>query len=223
MRKFMLLGLIFSISLAFGKEKTKQDPLTKPYNPFSLIMPAKELLVQMPVDRVLDMGASAYGHGFYGRALYFYTNVIELFPKDHTAVAWAHYETAYIYNKRFQREKALEHLDVILGMPQAPATVQALAQTLAIRIRNPKAYRVYLKQEDAVFLADKKAKSVLDKQIAKEEAAADKARRALQKERKKREKEERKALQAAQKAEQKARQKQAKEDEKLNKLSKESF
>ena len=93
----------------------------------------------------------------------------------------------------------MEYFDKVLQLNNAPSTVQNLARVMASRIRNKKEFDVLKKQEDVVFLADKKARSTLDKQIAKEEKTAEKLQRQLSKERKKREKEEKELLKKAKK------------------------
>lgn len=170
-----------------------------PYNPYSIYVPSTNILRQLPPDRILDMGASAYGISFFGRALYFYTNVIALFPKDIKSVAWATYETGFIYYRKYQYKKALEYFNKVLEMKSNPIATEALAKIMVNRLTHPKEYKIFLKQEDLIFLQDKKAKALLDKQIAKERNIAEKTRRAIAKERKKKEKAEQKRLKAEKK------------------------
>lgn len=174
-----------------------------PYNAFSITVPSSELLAKVSSKRVMDMAATAYSHNFLTKSLYFYTNVIALFPKDTVAVAWANYEAGYIHFHRKQYEKAVKYFDAVLELRGTPTTVQNLSKQMAGRIRNEKEYKTLRKQEDVVFIADKKARALLDKQIAKEEREAEKLQRALSKERKKREKEEKRLLKEAEKAEKK--------------------
>ncbi|MGL5956927.1 MAG: hypothetical protein ACRC0X_10100 [Brevinema sp.] len=174
-----------------------------PYNPYSIYVPSEEILRQLPADRVLDMGATAYSANFYNKSLYFYTNAIDIFANNPTAVAWASYEAGFIYFNRRKYNQALAYFDQILNLRGAPTTVQNLARMMTARIRNRKEYKTLIKQEDIVFLADKKAQSVLNKQISKEERVAEKIQREMTKERKRREKEEKRLLKETEKAEKK--------------------
>ena len=182
------------------EEKTSSYDIMPPYNPYSIYVPSKDILSQLSANRVMDMAASAYAINYSGKALYFYTNVIDIFKSDTAAVAWANYEAGFIHYNKNQDKKALEYFDAILQLKGAPTTTQSLAKMIANRIRNPKEFKVFKKQEDIIFLADRKAKSFLDKQIAREEKVAAKNQRALAKERKKREKEEQQAIKDAEKA-----------------------
>ncbi len=187
-------------------KKANSHDILPTYNPYSIYVPSKNVLSQLPADRVLDLGATAYTANFSKKAIYFYTNAIDIFSKDATTVAWATYETAFIYFNTRQNAKALEYFDRVLEVRGAPSTVQNLAKMMSNRIRNKKEFKTLQAQEDVVFLADKKAQSVLNKQITKEERNAEKRQRELAKERKKREKEEKRLQKEAEKAE-KARQK----------------
>lgn len=169
------------------------------YNPYSLYVPSTNILIQLPPDRVLDMGAIAYANSFFQKSLYFYTNAVELFANDSRIVSSALYETAYIYYVKKQHKKALEILDKIIQIPGTPTAIQLLTKSLRNKIVNYKAYELFLKQEDVVFLEDKKAQAMQDRQIGREERAAAKRRRELVKERKAREKAEKKAAQEAEK------------------------
>ncbi len=171
------------------------------YNPYSVHVPSKSVLSQLSATRVLDLGATAYAANFPKKALYFYTNAIDIFSSDGTTVAWATYEAGFIYYNKRQNKKALEYFDRVDEIRGAPSTVQNLAKMMSARLRNQKEYVTLVKQEDIVFLADKKAQSVLNKQIAKEERNAEKLQQELAKERKKREKEERRLQKEAEKAE----------------------
>ncbi len=171
------------------------------YNPYSIYVPSRSTLEQLSATRVLDLGASAYAANFPKKAIYFYTNAIDIFSGDGATVAWATYETGFIYYNKRQYKKALEYFDKVDEVRGAPSTAQNLAKMMTARLRNQKEYNTLQKQEDVVFLADKKAQSVLDKQIAKEERNAEKLQRELAKERKRREKEEAKLLKDAEKAE----------------------
>ena len=205
---FFVLNIVAPINAMIVKDPTIKPPkkgevITKeilpPYNPYSLYVPSKNILKQLPTDRVLDIAAAAYAVNFLTKSIYFYTNAIEIFSNDIGTVAWATYETGFIYFQKKQLKLALEYFDKVLQLNNAPSTVQNLARVMASRIRNKKEFDVLKKQEDVVFLADKKARSTLDKQIAKEEKAAEKLQRQLSKERKKREKEEKKLLKKAKK------------------------
>lgn len=170
-----------------------------PYNPYSIYVPTKELLSKLPADRVMDIAASAYAASYYNKALYFYQNAVQIFPDQPRIVSWAMYEIGFIYFNKRQKTKALDYFDKVIQIDNAPTTAQSLARMMAARIRNEKEYKTFQKQDDIVFLEDKKARSILDKQIAREERATEKIQRQLAKERKRREKEERKALKQAEK------------------------
>ncbi|MGL4393698.1 MAG: tetratricopeptide repeat protein [Brevinema sp.] len=170
-----------------------------PYNPYSLFVPSSEFLKQLPSDRVLDMGAAAYGTSFYTKALYFYTNAIELFS-DNRVQALANYETAYIYFRKKKNDKAVEYFEKVIGTPGVNVALESLSKMMINRILNETAYKIYMKQEDLLFLEEKKAQKVLNTQIAKEERVAAARRRQLSKDRKAREKAERDALKAEEKA-----------------------
>ncbi|MGL4676539.1 MAG: hypothetical protein ACRCWI_02585 [Brevinema sp.] len=216
MIKFFLLWMLAvvpSYTMMIKDSKTsipKQESISStydivpPYNPYSLYVPSKEALQKLPPERVLDMGASAYSANFYKKSLYFYTNAAEIFIKDPKIIAWAMYEAGFIYANKRQYSHALTYFDQILNLRGAPTTVQNLARMMSARIRNRKEYKVVMKQEDLVFLADKKAQSLLDKQIAKEERVAEKTQRQMAKERKRREKEEKRLLKEAEKIDKKS-------------------
>lgn len=218
MRKAYVLGLlVLSITPLYslilkdvkGEIPENGNPTTfdilPPYNAFALTVPSPAVLAQVTSKRVLDMAATAYSHHFLEKSLYFYTNVIALFPDDTIAIAWANYEAGFIYFNRRQYNTALDYFDDVLELRGAPTTVQNLSKQMAARIRNRKEFKALRKQEDLLFLADKKARQQLDKQIAKEEREAEKIQIALSKERRRREREEKQALKKAAKEEEKRR------------------
>ena len=205
---FFVLSIVAPINAMIVKDPKMKPPkegepvnteILPPYNPYSLYVPSKDILKQLPVDRVLDIAATAYAANFLTKSIYFYTNAIDIFAKDAKTVAWANYEVGFIYFKKNQKKLALEHFDKVLQLKNAPAVVQNLARMMSSRIRNKKEFDTLKKQEDVLFLADKKARSVLDKQIAKEEKTAEKLQRQLSKERKVREKEELRLLKESEK------------------------
>ena len=205
---FFVLGIATPSNAMIVKDPKIKPPkegevvdteILPPYNPYSMYVPSKDILKQLPADRVLDIAATAYAANFLTKSIYFYTNAIEIFAKDTKTVAWANYEVGFIYFKKNKQKSALEYFDKVLQLNNAPTTVQNLARMMASRIRNEKEFKTLNKQEDVVFLADKKARSVLDKQIAKEEKTAEKLQRQLSKERKTREKEEIRLLKEAEK------------------------
>ena len=221
---FFVLSTVTPINAMIVKDPKMKAPtegevanteVLPPYNPYSLYVPSKDILKQLPVDRVLDIAATAYAANFLTKSIYFYTNAIDIFANDTKTVAWANYEVGFIYFKKNQRKLALEYFDKVLQLNNAPTTVQNLARMMASRVRNKKEFDTLNKQEDVIFLADKKARSVLDKQIAKEEKTAEKLQRQLSKERKTREKEERRLLKDAEKEKQRF----AKEEAKKLKVS----
>ncbi|MGL4561191.1 MAG: tetratricopeptide repeat protein [Brevinema sp.] len=169
------------------------------YNPFSLYVPSSNILKLLPPDRVLDMGAAAYAQSFFQKSIYFYTNAIALFADDNRIKAFALYETGYIYYKKKQYKKALEYFDQILAIKGLTTAIESLAKSMINKIVNHKAYNLYMKQEDLLFLEEKQTQRILDKQIAKEERIAEARRRQLAKERRVRERAEKKALKQAQK------------------------
>lgn len=180
-------------------EKVVSQEIMAPYKPYSLYVPSTNILAQLSPDRVLDLGATAYAANFPTKAIYFYTNAAVLFSENARIVAWANYETGFIYLNRRQKKKALEYFDKVIQMRNAPTTTQNLAKMMATRVRNEKEFKILQKQEDVLFLADQKAQSILNKQIAKEERIAEKSQRELTKERKRREKEEKRLLKEAEK------------------------
>jgi len=193
---FIIVNDSYTMIIKDPQEPSKEEKkillydVIPPYNPYSIYVPSTNILKQLSPDRILDMGASAYGLSFTTRAIYFYTNVIALFPNDTKSVAWATYESGYIYYRRRQYKKALEYFSKVLEMKGNPIATEALAKVMVNRLKNSKEYKIFLKQEDIIFLQDKKAKSILDKQISKERDIAEKARKVMAKGRKKREKEE---------------------------------
>ena len=216
---FFILNIVAPINAMIVKDPKMKPPkegepanteILPPYNPYSLYVPSKDVLEQLPVDRVLDIAATAYAANFLTKSIYFYTNAIDIFAKDAKTVAWANYEVGFIYFKKNQKKLALEHFDKVLQLKNAPAVVQNLARMMSSRIRNKKEFDTLKKQEDVLFLADKKARSVLDKQIAKEEKTAEKLQRELSKERKTREKEEIRILKEAEKEKQRLAKEEAK-------------
>ena len=216
---FFILNIVAPINAMIVKDPKMKPPkegepanteILPPYNPYSLYVPSKDVLKQLPVDRVLDIAATAYAANFLTKSIYFYTNAIDIFAKDAKTVAWANYEVGFIYFKKNQKKLALEHFDKVLQLKNAPAVVQNLARMMSSRIRNKKEFDTLKKQEDVLFLADKKARSVLDKQIAKEEKTAEKLQRELSKERKTREKEEIRILKEAEKEKQRLAKEEAK-------------
>ena len=216
---FFVLSVVAPINAMIVKDPKIKPPkegeianteILPPYNPLSLYVPSKDILKQLPADRVLDIAATAYAANFLTKSIYFYTNAIDIFANDAKTVAWANYEVGFIYFKKKQRKLALEYLDKVLQLNNAPTTVQNLARMMSSRIRNEKEFDTLNKQEDVVFLADKKARSVLDKQIAKEEKTAEKLQRQLSKERKIREKEEIRLLKDAEKEKQRLAKEEAK-------------
>ena len=216
---FFILNIVAPINAMIVKDPKMKPPkegepasteILPPYNPYSLYVPSKDVLKQLPVDRVLDIAATAYAANFLTKSIYFYTNAIDIFAKDAKTVAWANYEVGFIYFKKNQKKLALDHFDKVLQLKNAPAVVQNLARMMSSRIRNKKEFDTLKKQEDVLFLADKKARSVLDKQIAKEEKTAEKLQRELSKERKTREKEEIRILKEAEKEKQRLAKEEAK-------------
>ena len=216
---FFVLSTVAPINAMIVKDPKMKAPkegvaanteILPPYNPYSIYVPSKDILKQLPADRVLDIAATAYAANFLTKSIYFYTNAIEIFAKDAKTVAWANYEVGFVYFKKNQQKLALEYFDNVLQLNNAPATVQNLARMMSSRIRNKKEFNILRKQEDVVFLADKKARSVLDKQIAKEEKTAEKLQRQLSKERKIREKEEIRLLKDAEKEKQRLAKEEAK-------------
>ncbi|MGL5722288.1 MAG: hypothetical protein ACRCY4_07810 [Brevinema sp.] len=201
---FIVTSTVSALSPEEKKEAKIQAQLAKPFNPLSLILPKDEVLTRMNVSRVMDMGGTSYAQGFRGKALHFYNKVIQLFPNETEEVGWAHYEIAFIYQQTSwwgpSKKKALEHLDTLQGLTGADPVTLRLAQTLATRLNNPKEYRVYRKQEDVLFVQDKRQKRQEDKRIAQEEAAVAKIQAAQRKERRRIEKEEKKAAKEAAKA-----------------------
>ncbi|MGL4367592.1 MAG: hypothetical protein ACRCTQ_04870 [Brevinemataceae bacterium] len=207
--KVLLLAVIFLFFPVNANSLIIKDPVLKPdkslpkgqstnlsqdnymYNPLSIYVPTVEYLSHLSGKKVLDMGASTYAYSFKWKALYFYTNAINIFADDPEISSWAHYESGYIYFHRKQYHKALEFFDKILEIKGAPLAAQALAKFMGNRVRNIKDYKILIKQEDLLFLEDKRANALRDKQIAKEEKVADKLRRQLAKERKATEKKER--------------------------------
>lgn len=211
MKKIFFLLFFFPTMLsAQMTEEQIQKAVAKPFNPYSVVLPKKEVLVRMEASRVMDMGASCYANGFMFRAIYFYKAVIELFPGDTESVSWANYELAYIYKNLFRKAKALEHLDTVLSMSVPDPIASQLAQALATRLRNPKEYRTYRRQEDVLFVEEKKQRRLDMKQIAKEEAEIRKTQSALDKENKRILKEERRAKKQADKEAKAAAKEQAK-------------
>ena len=216
---FFILSIVAPVNAMIVKDPKMKPPkegepanteILAPYNPYSLYVPSKDILKQLPVDRVLDIAATAYAANFLTKSIYFYTNAIDIFAKDAKTVAWANYEVGFIYFKKNQKKLALEYFDKVLQLKNAPVIVQNLARMMSSRIRNKKEFDTLKKQEDVLFLADKKARSVLDKQIAKEEKTAEKLQRELSKERKTREKEEIRILKEAEKEKQRLAKEEAK-------------
>lgn len=207
---FFLLCLFPAMLSAEMTEEQIQQALVKPFNPYSVTLPKKEALAHMEASRVMDMGASCYANGFMFRAIYFYKAILELFPGDTESISWANYELAYIYKNLFRKGKALEHLDAVLSMSVPDPIAAQLAQALATRLRNPKEYRTYRKQEDILFVEEKKQRRLDMKQIAKEEAEIRKTQAVLNKENKRILKVERQAKKQADKEAKAAAKEQAK-------------
>ncbi|MGL5254701.1 MAG: hypothetical protein ACRC9L_06900 [Brevinema sp.] len=194
---FIVTSTLSALTPEEKREAKIQAQLSKPFNPLALTLPKDEILRLMNVSRLMDMGGTSYAQGFNRKAIYFYNKVIELFSSEIEEVAWAHYEIAFIYQQSAwwpaHKRKALYHLDKTLGLTGADPVTARLAQTLRTRLNNPKEYRVYRKQEDVLFVQDKRQKRLEDKRIAQEEALAAKVQAAQRKERRRAEKEQRKA------------------------------
>ncbi len=210
--KFAILSLVILIysplSAMIVKDSELKIPdaaetfeIVPPYNPYSIYVPSSERLAMVSSTRVMDMGAAAYGSSFYNKAIYFYTNALAIFPDNMEVTAWANYELGYIYNLKRDYERSIEYFEKVLELRGAPVIAQNLSRMMLSRVQNRKEYRTYIKQEDIVFLAEKKAQSILNKQIEKEEEAARKRQRELSRERKRREKEEQRLMKELEKEE----------------------
>ena len=127
--KFWILLLAFSLSfLAACSERTK-------------IVPESELK-KLPSQKLLELGAEKYSNMQYKDAIYYYSNVINLFhddnDQDNESRAWATYEIGYIYFLQNNYNVADPFFDEVLRMKSPTKAPQFLASEMKDRIATKK-------------------------------------------------------------------------------------
>lgn len=75
-----------------------------------------------------------YENGRYENAVLVYQAIIDHYPRNQDAVAWAHYEIGYCYYMREEYDRAEQYFRTVLNRFQEPAA-RTLATQMLERIR----------------------------------------------------------------------------------------
>ncbi len=105
------------------------------------VLPEKELQ-QMPVKKVMEMGAEKYSFYSYDEAIYYYTEVDKIYTNDteeyNDARAWAKYEIGFIKYKQSKIDEALRYFNEVLYFKLSNPAPQVLAKEMTEKIKAKK-------------------------------------------------------------------------------------
>jgi hypothetical protein len=92
----------------------------------------------MPSQKLLELGAEKYSNILYKDAIYYYSNIITLFPddneQDNESRAWAVYEIGYINFVQNKYNVADSFFDEVLKMKSTTKAPQFLASQMKDKI-----------------------------------------------------------------------------------------
>lgn len=119
-----------------------------------------EELVELDSEQIINLATDAYVENKNQLALFYYQYVMDNFPDDNEAQAWANYETGFIHHKMKDDETAIEWFRKVLLIDTDNLAPQILAVNMIDR----------LSEEEDVVSTEKKE---LEKEISESGSSAD--------------------------------------------------
>lgn len=105
------------------------------------VIPENQLQT-MPPKKILELGATEYDLNNYKEAIYYYSNIIKMFPENNDANnearAWARYEIGYIKYQDKKYKEALAFFDEVLKTKSQSNAPQILASEMKDKINSIK-------------------------------------------------------------------------------------
>ena len=99
----------------------------------SIVIPEKDLQT-LSAKKIFELGAERYMNYEYNEAIYYYSNIIVLYPDDTESRAWAKYEIGYVKYQQKNYQEALEYFNKVLSIKSPTAAPQILANQMKMKI-----------------------------------------------------------------------------------------
>jgi outer membrane protein assembly factor BamD (BamD/ComL family) len=99
----------------------------------SSIRPVSELKT-LPAKKIFEFGAERYTASDYNNAVYYYSNIIALYPEDIDYQAMATYEIGFIYFRQKRYQEALDQFNKVENIKTSSTAPLILANQMIRKI-----------------------------------------------------------------------------------------